>query len=186
MRTSAMILLLAMPAARKPAGNCDGLRQGETTCCDRCGRHAACVEKACQVVCEMKKETKTCWCVECQEICPLMPGCRHGCCECPPPPRCGHPKCVKKLVKKEYQVEVPVYKCVVLHLCPDCCNGGSTDSPQRGTQPSASTRLRRSRQRPRSRCRLQDGSKIDGRPPETTSRTLPATPRAPRDWVAGR
>ena len=35
-----------------------------------------------------------------------MPGCRDCCDKCPPP-RCGHPKCVKKLVKKEYQVEVP-------------------------------------------------------------------------------
>ncbi len=27
---------------------------------------------------------------------------------------------MKKLVKKEYQVEVPVYKCVVRHLCCEC------------------------------------------------------------------
>jgi hypothetical protein len=138
MRTFTMIVLLTvLVLGSQPAiaADCAG---GTTTCsdrcCDRCGRHAACVEKACQVVCEMKKETKTCWQVECKEMCPLMPGCHHGCCgscecKCPPPPRCGNPKCVKKLVKKEYQVEVPVYRCVVCHLCPDCCNGGSTDSP---------------------------------------------------------
>jgi hypothetical protein len=135
MRTSATILLLTLLVLGSRAAiatNC----AGGTTCCDRCGRHTACVEKACQVVCEVKKETKTCWCVECQEICPLMPGHHDGCCDCPPPPRCGHPKCVKKLVKKEYQVEVPVYKCVVLHLCPECANGKSTELPVSSPKPS--------------------------------------------------
>lgn len=117
---------------------------GEGTCCDRCGCHAACVQKVCQVVCEMKKETKTCWNVECQEVCPLMPGCRCGSCDCkcPPPPRCGNPKCVKKLVKKEYQVEKPVYRCVVKNLCADCCGGGSggavvpTSAPKMQVKPA--------------------------------------------------
>ena len=73
------------------------------------------------MVCEIKKETKTCWCVEEQEICTLLPGCHHDCDDCcQPPPRCGKPKCVKKLVKKEYQVETPVYKCVVRYVCPAC------------------------------------------------------------------
>jgi hypothetical protein len=81
--------------------------------CDQCGRYAPCVRKTCQVVCAVKKETKTGWSVEYEEICPLMPGCHHHGDDCPPPPRCGKPKCVKKLVKKETQVEVPVYKCVV-------------------------------------------------------------------------
>jgi hypothetical protein len=30
---------------------------------------------------------------------------------------------VKKLVKKEYQVEVPIYKCVVVYLCAACVSG---------------------------------------------------------------
>jgi len=108
------------------------------TCCDQCGCPAACLQKTCQVVCEVKKEKKTCWCVECSEICPLMPGRRDCCSECPPPPRCGDPKCVKKLVKKEYQVEVPVYKCVVRHVCPDCFSGGSTNSaPSAAPNPPA-------------------------------------------------
>jgi hypothetical protein len=128
MRISVAILLLGVLATcghSRAATDCaDGM-----ACCQRCGRPAACVETVCQVVCEVKKETKTCWCVECQEICPLLPGCKHESCECPPPPRCGHPKCVKKLVKKEYQVETPVYKCVVQHWCADCCRGGSSDVP---------------------------------------------------------
>ena len=134
MRKCALILLLTLPLfGSQPA--IATVCAGKMTCCDRCGRHAACVETCCQVVCEMKRETKTCWCIECKEICPLMPGCHHGRCECPPPPRCGHPKCVKKLVKKEYQVDVPVYKCVVLHLCPQCYNGGSTNAPSTAPTP---------------------------------------------------
>ena len=43
---------------------------------------------------------------------------------------------MKKLVKKEYQVEVPVYKCVVVYLCPACANG---ESP--ATVPAAPNKL---------------------------------------------
>jgi hypothetical protein len=130
MRTSITILLLAFLASsgRAVAGTECG---GKTTCCDRCGCNAVCVEKACQVVCEMKKEKKTCWQVECQEFGTLMPACpRHKSCGdcCPPPPRCGRCICAKKLVKREYEVEKPVYKCVVLHLCPQCCCGESVDA----------------------------------------------------------
>lgn len=128
MRKCALIVLFAMPLfADQPAtatccaGKTACRDRNTTCCCDCCGRQTACVETCCQLVCEMKKEKRTCWCVECREFCPLMPSCpcHHGCCECPLP-HCGHPKCVKKLVKKEYQVDVPVYKCVVLHLCPAC------------------------------------------------------------------
>jgi hypothetical protein len=92
------------------------------------------------VVCEIKKETKTCWCVEYKEIGLLMPGHR-DCCDCDqcqPPPRCGRTKCVQKLVKKEYQVDVPVYKCVVRYVCPACLGGGSAAAPGAATKlPSA-------------------------------------------------
>ena len=112
---------------------------GGPDCCARCGCHAACVQKTCQLVCGVKKETKSYWCVECSEFCTLMPG-RRDCCECgQPEPRCGHSKCVKKLVKKEYQVEVPVYKCVVAYVCPTCAKGpssGSVTVPAAPTPPS--------------------------------------------------
>jgi hypothetical protein len=102
---------------------------GKPNCCAHCARQVACMQKTCQVVCDVKKETKTYWTVECQEICPLLPG-HHDCQSCcPPPPRCGEPKCVKKLVKKEYQVEVPIYKCVVKYLCMDCRNGAGAPPP---------------------------------------------------------
>jgi hypothetical protein len=122
MRTYAITLLLAAAFGliSQRVGAAEAACDDSTPCCDQCGCHSACLQKTCQVVCEMKKETKSCWCVECTEICPLMPGCRQCCDDCPPPPRCGNPKTVKKLVKKEYQVEKPVYKCVVCNLCPEC------------------------------------------------------------------
>lgn len=125
MRKSAIILLLGILAlgSRAATAGC----HDKATCCDRCGRQGPCVETVCQVQCGTKKETKTCWCVECQDFCPLMPGCHDKCSDCPPTPQCGHPRTIKKLVKKEYQVDVPVYKCVVQHLCTDCCNGGTSN-----------------------------------------------------------
>ncbi len=138
MRTSAILLLSTLlgmgsgPATA--ADSCDGVCCNQR--CDQCGRQAACLQKTCQVVCEVKKETKTCWCVEYQEICPLMPGCRQHGDECPPPPHCGNPKCLKKLVKKEYQVDVPVYKCVVRHLCSECLQGGSSDAASAAPEPA--------------------------------------------------
>ncbi len=135
MRISAIVLLLfaAVELANRPATAADDVCG--MACCDQCGRHVFCLHKTCQVVCEIKKETKTCWCVECKEICPLLPGRRCQSDECPPPPRCGEPKCVKTLVKKQYQVEVPVYKCVTRNLCSECFKGGSADV--RGAAPSA-------------------------------------------------
>jgi hypothetical protein len=128
MRTSLTILLLALLASvGRPAAGTDC--SVETTCCDQCGRYTTCCEKACQVVCEIKKEKKTCWCVECKEFGTLLPGCHKECCDsCCKPPRCGRCICAKKLVKREYEVERPVYKCVVLHLCPECCKCSSVES----------------------------------------------------------
>jgi hypothetical protein len=120
-RIGLLLILAALGLAIRPAAAKDDA--GGTNCCAGCGRHAACVQKTCQLVCEVKKETKTYFCVTCEEFCPLLPGHRDRC-ECgQPEPRCGHSKCVKKLVKKEYQVEVPIYKCVVVYLCPACVSG---------------------------------------------------------------
>jgi len=79
-------------------------------------------------VCEVKKEKKTAWAVQCEEFCTFLPGkrdCSSDCCE-DKLPKCGRQKCVKKLVKKEYEVEKPIYKCVVLYLCPACAGGESS------------------------------------------------------------
>jgi hypothetical protein len=135
MRISALLLAIAaLELAIAPAkATAD---PGGTSCCSRCGCHAACVEKSCQVVCDVKKEKKTYWCVECSEFCTLLPGHRE-CGECrPPEPRCGRTKCVQKLVRKEYEVERPVYKCLVVYLCPACANG---QSPEPAAIPAAPT-----------------------------------------------
>lgn len=125
MRSSLWLFFVAVLVAAIPSPARAG--DGGSECCAACGRHVACAQKTCQIVCDVKKEKKSYWCVECEEICTLLPG-RRECGECSPPPRCGSSKCVKKLVKKEYSVEVPVYKCVVLYLCPDCAAGQSAPS----------------------------------------------------------
>jgi hypothetical protein len=135
MRISIVLLsFTVLGLAIRPAAAKD--EPGGPNCCARCGRHVACVQKTCQLVSDVKKETKTCFCVTCEEFCPLLPGHRDRCDCCRPEPRCGHPKCVKKLVKKEYQVEVPIYKCVVVYLCPACANGESLAAP-----PAAAAKL---------------------------------------------
>ncbi len=122
-----LAIVAVLGVMTRPAGAMDDSCGGQA-CCDKCGCPCDCLQKTCQLVCDVKKEKKTCWCVECQEFCTLLPGCPHLCCECAELPHCGHSKCVKKLVKKDYEVAVPVYKCVVVYLCPACCKGGSTNN----------------------------------------------------------
>ena len=122
MRDFVAILLFTAASAivAQPVRAADNGCGHSAPCCDRCGSHTTCLQQTWCTVCEMQKETRSCWCIECQEICTLLPGCHHRCEECQPPPRCGRSICVKKLVRKQYQVDVPVYRCVVLHLCPQC------------------------------------------------------------------
>ena len=118
------------------------------------GRCGSCGKSDCQVVCEMKTVKKTCWVVECEQICPSLPNCpKRGCCglnfrgscddeagcgDCGKgcksrplvPPKCGKSRTIKKLVKKEYTCEVPVYKCVACAGCgPDGCGGEEAAPP---------------------------------------------------------
>lgn len=124
-------------------------------CCEtgRCGQGC----RDCQVVCEMKTVTRHVWVVECVPICPALPRCGHGdpCgCECGgcgkkvcqscggqsccdpckglptsvTPPKCGHQRTVKRLVRKEIECKVPVYKCVPVCRDPGCCDPGCCDS----------------------------------------------------------
>jgi len=129
MRKCAFLIILAvLGLANRPAAASDVA--GRPTQCARCGRCVCCAQRTCQVVCEIKKETKTSYSVKCEEICPLMPGhCCDRCDGCPPTPRCGHPRYVRKLVKNQYEVNVPVYRCVVMWLCPECANGESASVP---------------------------------------------------------
>ena len=127
MRTLVVIALVALLGAVNQTTVARGGIE-EHACCARCGSHAACVQKVCQIVCDVKKEVKVVWSVECREICPLMPGGHHPCDECAPLPRCGHPQTVQKLVRKERVVEIPVYRCVVTYLCP-VCTGEASPAP---------------------------------------------------------
>ena len=144
--TLALAAILTIAGRAAAETTCATDCAGSSACCDRCGHRSDCLQKTCQLVCEMKKETKLGWNVDCQEFCTLMPGHRDCCDPCPPLPRCGQEKCVKKLVRREYQVETPVYKCVVLHLCPDCCQGqapasAGAPSPAMPPAPKAVTKL---------------------------------------------
>lgn len=147
MRTlGSLLTLIALVGAAQAVCADDGC--GAPDHCARCGRRTACQKVTCQVVCEMKKQTKYYWSVECQEICPLLPGCE-GCskdgCEGSagrppqkgPAPRCGHARCVKQLVKKQYECEVPVYKCVTRYLCGDCRGAEAAPPPAKGDKAAA-------------------------------------------------
>ncbi|MBN1393619.1 MAG: hypothetical protein JW959_01120 [Pirellulales bacterium] len=120
---------------------------GSADCCGYCGCHCQC-EKHCRVVCEMKAVKKHVWVVECEEFCATLPrrhgrcldgcgcgdackadcGCSSGKCDpcaveegkCRIPPKCGKMRTRKKLIKKEIECKVPVYKCVVVYCCPRC------------------------------------------------------------------
>jgi len=136
--------------------------RGAPDYCAACGCHAACQKKVCQVVCEIKKVQKTCWCVEYEEFCAPRPGCGllegllggSGCdrcggnpcasssasAPCAVAPKCGPVRLRKKLVKKEYECEEPVYQCVVKYLCSDCSRGADgvpTTEPTQAPAPPA-------------------------------------------------
>lgn len=150
--TLAVCLLLVRPAL---AG--DGC--GAPNCCAQCGCGAACQPMSCQVVAGVAKVKKHTWCVEAVPFAPLMPGCipnlhstlgglfgglhlgagggECGACEagcgqeeCVAGPECGKIRTKKILVKKEYEIEVPVYKTVVKHLCGDCGVNPGVIGPQ--------------------------------------------------------
>jgi hypothetical protein len=147
-----MRLLLSFTAAlllanvAEAAGGC-----GTSACGIESHSCRSCNARTCKVVCEMVKVKKTVWVVECEEFCPMFPGCRpktchadcgEGCSEdlacgtcrgkdpCAAvqnrtivPPKCGKTRYRKKLVKKVVTCEVPVYRCVVADCCSTCGMG---------------------------------------------------------------
>lgn len=148
--------------------------------CAICGKPGPCQQKICQIQCAMEKVTKSCWDVESENICTMLPRrpCPHDAQDCDSPQACEHtPGCecetcvsshtkgllsrwldnlttkplpltpplpgrtraVKKLVKKEYVVEKPVYKPVVVYVCAECLNTrscGVCDAPSEVSSPS--------------------------------------------------
>lgn len=150
---------LAFPAEPAAAGGPSVPACGAVDRCGDCGCRARCERKVCQIVCGTRIDKKYCFVVECEDFCPLLPGCKDGphhcgkcadcaagnacaavdcakkpcdcgkCQQCMTPPRCGHPRTRKILIRKEYEVEVPIYKCVVRYLCGDCtaaCDANGT------------------------------------------------------------
>ncbi len=143
--TLTMCAALAAANDRGATASCGALDR-----CADCGCRAACQPRVCQIVCGTQKIKKHCWCIEYEGFCPLLPrlgdggGCRdcaEGCgntacggqcgegCTRDVTPQCGRPKTVQRLVKKEYECEVPQYKCVVKYLCDDCGGKAAPGSP---------------------------------------------------------
>ena len=151
-----MRLFLSLMAASLLAANVAEAAGGCGTAACRIQSHSCmnCNAKTCQVVCDMVKVKKTVWVVECEEFCPMLPGCRNNTCRsgcrqgcghgmacrscsgkdsCDPcaalqnrlfvPPKSGHARSRKKLVKKTITCEVPVYRSVVADSCSECGTG---------------------------------------------------------------
>jgi len=150
-----------------PASWAQSKCSGQPDRCGDCGCDSSC-EKTCRVVCEMKKVKTYVWVVECEEFCPLLPGCGSTCqsgCGCEPdccgveecggrcgkdpceslqarryvPPKCAKTRCRKKLVKKEITCEVPVYKCIPAYACSGCSDGCAAGAEAAPAPPGQAT-----------------------------------------------
>lgn len=130
----------------------------ENAQCVHCGCQTAC-KKVCRLVCETKKVEITCWEVQCEEFCPVLPkifgkrcgcgdpgcgpdkvaggGCDVGCGKELAVPQCGKSRVKKTLVKKTMTKEVPVYRCVVEHVCGQCCGPHAGEAPPVSPGPPA-------------------------------------------------
>ncbi len=122
------VLLMSTAAPSLAASACGGCG------CQRC------MERVCRIVCATKDVKTTVYTVECEDFCTLGPSCNVVCestgCEpgCGPAcstgcghdgaplraPTCGRAYTKRKLVKREITKKVPIYKCVVEYVCPDC------------------------------------------------------------------
>jgi hypothetical protein len=102
-------------------------------CCQRCGCQCQCRPVTCKIICDKKVEKYNFYVCECEDFCLPGPGCKTPACDS----GCGktcHKHCLdflfkpqfchvhhrKKLMKYECLKEVPVYKCVIVDLCPGC------------------------------------------------------------------
>jgi hypothetical protein len=103
----------------------------EPQCCSHCG----CAERVtayCRPTCEQKTVKETHYRVECEDFCPPGPSqlcgehCRGEGCNSWVHKiwkvSCGEIRTRKKLVKYEIEKQVPVTKCTVVYLCPQCCD----------------------------------------------------------------
>jgi len=149
---TAIGLLMALPAAAGDNGctpDCCGQAVvSDAGCCDpgccdcqRCGGKC----QNCQVVCEMKTVKRYVWVVGgCGEVeCASCQG--KSCCDpcrglptCVTPPKCGRQRTVKRLVRKEIECQVPVYKCVPCCADPGCCEQAAPEPAEAEAQTTLS------------------------------------------------
>ena len=71
----AVCLAFAQPATAGGRGAAPASCGTPDSCAD-CGGCGPCQRKVCQVVCGTRTITEYCWCVECEEFCAPLPGCR--------------------------------------------------------------------------------------------------------------
>jgi hypothetical protein len=156
--TLAAVAMLATASAW--AGNpqphqCSDCGYGKRVHCPRCS-------EPCYPTVSKDMEKKHCWCVETKTICiPKIrfPWERHSgdCCAskdgCCPQPKCGRTKCVRVLVKKEYECPVCKYNFDV-DKGKDCAAQGKMDLLPAGkandvpAPPPVPTEARRTRHQP--------------------------------------
>ncbi len=140
MKTSIMLLVLTAffsfgetsvfassenPVAPQPLPAAERVPRPTAAASVRCCPHCA----NCRVVRECRERKKTVWVVESEVVCPVLPAlprlwppvrcCEGACganercvCRTPAPVKCGKPRTVKRLVKKEVVYYEPRYRCV--------------------------------------------------------------------------
>ena len=163
MRTLVISLAIGLlVATTATAGDCSPAACCENPgCCDKACKDSCCPRccsdrKTCKVECGVRLVKRHVWVVECNEMCPTLPGrdcCRDRCCksgDCDKccengcgcakvdpceslknreyvQPKCMRSRCIKKLVKKEVLCEVPAYKCVPVCAKPAAACGCGED-----------------------------------------------------------
>lgn len=103
-----------LPRPSRCCGECGGACEDGKECCETYSRGCADCSSACDP-CAVERE------------------------KCFIPPKCGHTRCKKTLVKKEVVCKVPAYKCVVVYCCPSCAASGAKEAPTTGTSTAPGT-----------------------------------------------
>lgn len=137
MRIAMLTLAVMLPLTAKSWGILGG--------CQHCGCQCECRPVTCKVVCEMKEVTKVTWGCKCVDFCvpgrstKVAPPCG-GCGSCDACktvqwiPGCAEVRTKVVPVKHEQKIKVPVYKWVVVDLCPRCAANPACTNPQEPAQ----------------------------------------------------
>lgn len=131
-RIALLTLAVLLPLTAKSWGIFGG--------CQHCGCQCECRKVSCKVICEMKEVTKVTWGCKCVNFCvpgkstkiePPCGGCGH-CDTCKAAlwiPGCAEVRTKVVPVKHEKKVKVPVYKWIVVDLCPKCAANPACTNP---------------------------------------------------------